>query len=37
MAALRWDAVDFRWRTLTIADKVADIRTIPLSDYILNP
>lgn len=34
MAALRWDAVDFRWRTLTIADKVADIRTIPLSDYM---
>lgn len=34
MAALRWDAVDFRWRKLTIADKVADTRTIPLSDYM---
>ncbi len=34
MAALRWDAVDFRWRKLTIADKVGDTRTIPLSDYM---
>lgn len=34
MAALRWDAVDFRWRKLTIADKVGDTRTIPLPDYL---
>lgn len=34
MAALRWDAVDFRWRKLTIADKVGDTRTIPLSGYM---
>ncbi|WP_310740726.1 integrase family protein [Ideonella alba] len=34
MAALRWDAVDFRWRKLTIADKVGDTRTFPLSDYM---
>ena len=34
MAALRWDSVDFRWRKLTIADKVGDTRTCPLSDYM---
>jgi integrase len=34
MAALRWDAVDFRWRKLTIADKVGDTRTIPLTPYV---
>ena len=34
LAALRWDAVDFKWRKLTIADKVGDTRTLPLSDYL---
>lgn len=34
LAALRWDAVDFRWGKLTIADKVGDTRTIPLSGYM---
>lgn len=34
MAALKWDDVDFRWRKLTIADKVSDTRTIPLSPYL---
>lgn len=34
IAALKWDDVDFRWRKLTIADKVSDTRTIPLSPYI---
>jgi integrase len=34
MAALRWDAVDFHWRKLTIADKVGDTRTIPLTPYM---
>jgi len=34
MAGLRWSDVDFRWKKLTIADKVRDARTIPLSDYM---
>ena len=34
MAALRWREVDFRWRKLTLADKVEDSRTIPLSPYL---
>ena len=34
MATLRWDAVDFRWCKLTIADKVDDTRIIPLSRYM---
>lgn len=34
MAALRWKEVDFRWRKLTLADKVEDSRTIPLTPYM---
>lgn len=34
LAALKWSAVDFRWKKLTIADKVDDTRTIPLSPYL---
>ena len=34
LAALKWDDVDFRWRKLTIADKVGETRTIPLSPYL---
>lgn len=34
LAALTWDNVDFRWRKLTIADKVDATRTIPLTPYM---
>lgn len=31
---MTWANVDFRWRKLTIADKVENTRTIPLSPYM---
>lgn len=34
MASLRWKEVDLRWRKLTLADKVEDSRTIPLTPYL---
>lgn len=34
MAALKWSSVDFRWRKLTIADKVDSTRTLPLTPYL---
>lgn len=34
LAALKWADIDFRWRKLTIADKVGDTRTLPLGDYL---
>lgn len=34
MASLRWADVDFRWRKLTLADKVEASRTIPLTPYL---
>lgn len=34
LAAWRWEQVDFRWRKLTLADKVEDSRTIPLTPYL---
>lgn len=34
LAALTWANVDFQWRKLTIADKVDNTRTIPLSPYM---
>lgn len=34
LAGLRWEAVDFRWRKLTIADKVGDTRTLPLCPFL---
>lgn len=34
MACLRWDDVDFKWRSLTIRDKVEGERTIPLTTYL---
>lgn len=34
MAALRWKDVDFRWKRITLADKVDATRTIPLSPYL---
>ena len=34
LAGLRWDNVDFRWKKLTIADKVESSRAIPLTPYL---
>lgn len=33
IATIRWEDVDFHWRKLTIPDKVASTRTIPLTPY----
>lgn len=34
LAGLRWNDVDFQWRSLTIRDKVDGQRTIPLPPYL---
>jgi integrase len=34
MAALKWADIDFRWKTMRIADKVGDTRTLPLTPYL---
>jgi integrase len=34
LATLTWANVDFQWRKLTIADKVEQTRTIPLTPYL---
>jgi integrase len=34
MAALKWPDVDWRWRRMTLADKVGHTRTIPLGPYM---
>jgi integrase len=34
MAGLRWEDIDFRWKRLTLADKVNDTRIIPLTPYL---
>lgn len=34
LAGLTWANVDFQWRKLTIADKVNQTRTIPLTPYL---
>ena len=34
IAALRWRDIDWRWRRITIADKVELARTIPLAPYM---
>lgn len=34
LSHLRWDDVDFQWRSLTIRDKVEGKRTIPLTPYL---
>lgn len=34
IAGLRWRDIDWRWRTITIADKVELARTIPLAPYM---
>lgn len=33
LASLKWDDADFRWQSITIHDKVDDLRTIPLTPY----
>lgn len=34
LAGLKWEDVDFRWRSITIHDKVEGERTIPLTPYV---
>lgn len=34
LTALRWDDVDFQWKTITIKDKVEGQRIIPLTPYV---
>lgn len=34
LATLRWNDVDFQWKSLTIRDKVEGERTIPLTPYL---
>lgn len=34
LAGLRWEDVDFRWRSITIHDKVEGLRVIPLTQYL---
>lgn len=34
LAGLTWANVDFQWRKLTIADKIEQTRTIPLTPYL---
>lgn len=34
LAELQWEHIDFRWRSLTIHDKVEGQRTIPLTPYL---
>jgi len=34
LAGLRWDDVDFQWKSLRIRDKVEGERTIPLTPYV---
>lgn len=35
LAGLRWEDVDFQWRSLTIKDKTEGLRIIPLTPYLL--
>lgn len=34
LAGLRWDDVDFRWKSMSIKDKVEGERTIPLTPFV---
>ena len=34
MALLRWDDIDFRWKRVTLRDKVEGARSVPLSPYL---
>ncbi|MEW9580604.1 tyrosine-type recombinase/integrase [Paraburkholderia sp. DGU8] len=36
LAGLKWDDVDFKWRSLTIRDKVEGTRVIPLTQYFMS-
>lgn len=33
LAALRWEDVDFRWKSITLHDKIEATRVVPLTDY----
>ena len=32
---LKWSDVDFRWKSMTMRDKVEDMRVVPLTPYVL--
>jgi integrase len=34
VAGIRWEDVDFQWKSMTIKDKVEGERTIPLTPYV---
>jgi integrase len=34
LASLRWEDVDFQWRSICIKDKAEGVRTIPLTPYV---
>ncbi len=34
LARLKWEDVDFQWRSLKLSDKVEDFRMIPLTPYV---
>jgi len=34
LTALKWEDIDFKWKTLTIRDKVEGLRVIPLTPYV---
>ncbi len=34
VAGIRWEDVDFQWKSITIKDKVEGLRTIPLTPYV---
>ncbi len=34
LAGLKWETVDFQWKSLTIHDKVEELRVIPLTPYV---
>jgi integrase len=34
VAGIRWEDVDFQWKSMTIRDKVEGTRTIPLTPYV---
>lgn len=34
LASLRWEEIDFRWKSITIHDKVEGERTIPLTPFV---
>ena len=34
LASLRWENVDFKWKSITVQDKVSGLRVIPLTPYV---